>query len=323
MANVPTISSVTPSTGPAAGGALVKILGTNFRLFVPVAYGETDGIAYSRVRVTFGGVVAPRVDVYLSTELEVVTPEYGGDLEQTEFPAVSIVVQNLDDSGVPISGETVTSPAAYTYTREPLRRPTQDPASPYERVTRRLLQLVKRQLLLNANLHVHTDYSDDGISITPAGVPSLNISGPDVYPDAYGWENEPIEEVQQDGSVFVYPNPMMHQFDYTVTGHSDSWSEVLSMQGALRKFPWKNAWFVMTGDVPANAQLRMPLVARGDPTIDSSIGNANLRTCSISLSILRVPILYLPPGYRTWPVESGELQAQKYNGTLVEVKNLW
>jgi len=320
---VPTIIAVTPSTGPAAGRNVVKITGTNFRLYTPPAYGPAHSAAPSRVRVTFAGSDALAVSAISSTELDAVAPEYPGDAELASFPASTIVVQNLDDNGSPIAGELASLATAYTYTREALRLPAQVPESPYVRVTRTLLQLVKRQVLLSAGPHVHTDYSADGIALTPAALPSVHVVGPDVEPDAYGWENEPVEEPQLDGSVLVYPNPMMHQFGYDLVGYSDSWPELLSLQAAFRKIPWNNAWLVMAGDVPAGSALRMPLLARTDPTLGTGIGNANLRTCAISLVITRVPILYLPPSYRTRRVESAELQTQKYNGTLVEVKNLW
>lgn len=320
---VPTITSITPDHGPAGGLSTVRIYGTNFRLYTPPAYGPVHGPAPSRVRVSFAGVWSPSVSVLSATELEVVTPEYPGDVEQAVFPAVDIVVENLTDAGVPIAGERVSAPGAYTFEREALRRPAQAPESPYVRITRAVLQLVKRQVLLNAGPHVHTDYSVDGISLAPADVPSIHVVGPDVTEDDYGWENEPIEEIQPDGSVLVYPNPMMHQFSYDLVGHSDSWPELLSLQAAFRKFPWNNAWLVIPGDVPAGSAIRMPILTKAAPALGTGIGNANLRTCSFSFAVTRVPILYLPPWQRTWAVESAELQTQKYNGTLVEVKNLW
>ena len=60
--NIPTVTSVTPASGPTAGGTSVVIQGTNF----VSGFGATT--------VTFGGVAAASVTYNSTTNLTVVTP---------------------------------------------------------------------------------------------------------------------------------------------------------------------------------------------------------------------------------------------------------
>lgn len=80
-----TITSISPATGPAAGGTSVTIKGTDF--------GGTSG-------VTFGGTAATSVKVINSTTITCVTPA-------KTAATVNVVVQ--DDSG------DVTDTGAYVY----------------------------------------------------------------------------------------------------------------------------------------------------------------------------------------------------------------
>lgn len=84
----PTVTGVTPTSGPAAGGTTVKIAGSGF------------GSAPS---VTFGGVAATSVTLSSATELSVVTPAGAG--------AVDVTVSSAGGDG--------TKTAAFTYTAAP------------------------------------------------------------------------------------------------------------------------------------------------------------------------------------------------------------
>jgi hypothetical protein len=84
----PTVTSVTPSTGPAAGGTVVKIAGASFGA-VPT--------------VKFGSTAATAVTVSSATELTVTTPAGSG--------AVDVTVTGPGGDGV--------KTAAYTYTGAP------------------------------------------------------------------------------------------------------------------------------------------------------------------------------------------------------------
>lgn len=91
----PTITQVSPSSGPTAGGTAITITGTNF------VTGAT---------VTVGGVAATNVTVVNATTITAVTPAHAAG-------AVSVVVTNPD-------GASVTSVSAFTYVEAQPAAPT-------------------------------------------------------------------------------------------------------------------------------------------------------------------------------------------------------
>jgi len=321
---VPTIATIAPVTGPAGGGELVSITGTNFRLYTPPSSGVVQGRDNCYVSVLFGSIASGLVLVFTAGRLDALAPAYDGDVDLDVYPATSVTVQNLNDNLEPIPGESVTRTAAFTYTREDLRKPTLGAESPITRITRRLLYLMKREVLVNASPRTHTDFSSDGVEVAQAGVPSIYALGPEIFPDAYGWENESITEVQPDGTALVWPNPIMHTLRYTLLGNSDSQTEFITLMSAVRKVVWRNPYMVISGDVPSGSEVRLPMVMTDEPSPGTGIFNANLHNFSTKLEIRRVPILYLPPYYRVWgTVEQAGLQVQRPMGTLVETIPLW
>ncbi len=96
---VPTVTSVAPATGPAAGGTTVKVNGTGFArgqhaIGMISAKGHVTG-------VTFGGNAATAVKVLSDTQLECVTPAHAAG-------AVTVAVTSAAGAG--------NHAAAFTYT---------------------------------------------------------------------------------------------------------------------------------------------------------------------------------------------------------------
>ena len=92
----PTVTSVSPNTGPASGGTAVTIIGTNF------AAGAT---------VTFGGTAATNVAVVNSTTITATTPAGGGAV------TIVVTVSGLSGSlanGFTYSGSVPTAPGGLT-----------------------------------------------------------------------------------------------------------------------------------------------------------------------------------------------------------------
>lgn len=319
---VPTITSISPDVGPAEGGNVIVIEGTNFRLWTPPTSGYVGGAAGSNVKVTFGGTEAAKVGVETAERIQVVPPEYPGDADQKSFPAVDVVVTNLDDAGLAIPGESVTKTDGYTFSRNALRKPTLEVESPFSRISRKLLQMIKRQTLLEMSSTTHTDFSEDGITIAQAGVPTLHLDGPDVMDEPYGAENPDIEEEQGDGSYDIWPNPIMHALAYSLVGQSDNEQEFLTLLGSTMRFFRRNPYLVIPGDIPVGSVMRMPLMVTDPPERGPGILNSNLHEFTMTFEVRRVPVLYLPPSLAALPVDSLELQTQKVNGTLVEIKTL-
>jgi hypothetical protein len=323
---VPTLTSATPSSGPAGGRALVTLVGTNFRTYTPPASGYVGGSAPVYVQVLFAGQVAWRTEVISDTDIVVQAPPYVGDPDLDRFPAVDVTVKNLDDSFVPIPGEEVTLSSAYTYEREPLRPPTLETESPFGKVTRAILRLVKRQFFLGFGPATHTDFSSDGIKLLDAGMPSISLGEPNVIPDAYGWECEsPVVEVN--GEVLIFAPAIMHTLVYTIKANSDNEAETFALAGLLRKICWRNPYLLVDADIPADSVLRLPFVMTSEPTISVVVGDANLKSISAEFEVRQVPVLYLPAHLSLGATGAAEvatilLQVQKLTGTLVETTNL-
>jgi len=97
----PTISSVTPNTGPPTGGTLITITGTNFR--APVRVIVDAGPAGSKEAFVQPGAVTP-------TSIVAVTPSINLTATQTQAAAITVIV----DAGSPNEAR-VTRAAAFTY----------------------------------------------------------------------------------------------------------------------------------------------------------------------------------------------------------------
>lgn len=323
---VPTLTSVTPSSGPAGGRALVTLVGTNFRIYTPPAYGHVGAATPVYVQVLVGGQEAWRTEVLSDTEISFQAPPYVGDADLASFPAADVTVKNLDDAFTPIPGEEATLSGAYTYQREPLRPPTLEVESPFGKVGRAILRLVKRQFLLDTGMATHTDYSGDGIKLLDAGMPTISVGESNIIPDAYGWECEsPV--VEDGGEVLIFAPAIMHTFVYTITAYSDHQGESHALAGVLRKICWRNPYLLVDADVPAGSVLRLPFVMTSEPTLGVVVGDANLKSISAEFEVRQVPVLYLPahvslgaPGAAE--VAAISLQVQKLTGTLVETVNM-
>jgi hypothetical protein len=184
---IPTFTSVTPSTGDTLGGQEVDIVGTNFR--AAVAPYEVPAPERARtVGVTFNGVVAEEVRPISDTLLRVRVPKATFNpnvaispvlkdpkVSRVTFPAVDIVITNLDDAGFAIAGETVTAPASYIYVQPLLRHPAGD--SPLLQVFREFLQLLKLAVVMRVAHQTHTDFGEEGEEISALSEhPSIGVA---------------------------------------------------------------------------------------------------------------------------------------------------
>lgn len=187
---VPTVSTISPATGSPTGGQLVEVLGTGFRL--PTAPPSTipAPVAPPSVRVLVGGVSAPRVDVISDTRLLLEIPKrsmpIGSDGQTTlGTELVPLTVENIDDTGVLIPGETVTVADAYTYQRPGVGYGD----GPYSvtRVTALLIDLLRSEVLANTVLETSTDYdpNTNTTRIEPQATPQLILTGPELAFNAF------------------------------------------------------------------------------------------------------------------------------------------
>jgi len=104
----PTVTSVTPNSGPTGGGTTVTISGVNF---------------VSGATVTFGGTPATGVSVSSSTSMTAVTPAHGAG-------SVTVTVTNPDSQSASLTGGfTYGTPAAISFIQVAAAVPQSSPTS--------------------------------------------------------------------------------------------------------------------------------------------------------------------------------------------------
>lgn len=187
---VPTISSIAPTAGTPTGGQIVEIVGTGFRLPTPPVAGSIPvPPSPPSVRALVGGVAAS-VAVLSGTRLAVTVPKRSmpissltGETLGTEV--VDITVENIDDAGVLIPGETVTIIDAYTYFRPSIQHDA--PRRRVMRATDVLVDLLRSEVLANTVISSSTDYDPNTgtAEIEIQRTPQLVLEGPTVTFNAF------------------------------------------------------------------------------------------------------------------------------------------
>lgn len=114
---VPTITSLSVTSGPTQGRTLVAITGTNFRLYPTIPTTGRVPKPTPTVRILFGTEVATEVQTESATKVWCLSPAADPGL-------VSVTVTNIDGAGVAVVGETAVRASAYTFVRPYIRVPT-------------------------------------------------------------------------------------------------------------------------------------------------------------------------------------------------------
>lgn len=232
---VPIVSSVTPPTGPAGGGDLVRVTGAGFAAQVQVRFGGQSAL-----------VLAVRTEASTSIA-DVRTPP-------REVGLVDVELVNLDAAGTPIAGEVASLVGAYRYARTTVAR-----EADLTRVVRQLLRELKRQVLANVSATVSVDYDDtviDGLNVVAlAKVPSLVLSGPTLRPNRFYSANVSHEDVVSGTSgpeVVRRKPPYTVDLVFTLTATSERTAELFNLMAAVATFLNRNRWLELPRD-PADA----------------------------------------------------------------------
>jgi hypothetical protein len=251
---IPSLSNLTTASGPASGGAFVRLTGAGFA---------------PRVTVLFGDAPATVLAVFAEPGLAVVdvrTPAHEPGL-------VPVTLQNLGPDGAPVPGETATLPGAYRFLRAPVVA-----ESDLTRLVRALLRALKREVLANVSMTVALDY-DDGqgaLEVVPvATVPSLVVTGPRLVPSRFYAENVAVERAVSGpkGPELERLRPP-HTVDllFTLTGASDRLTEALNLMDAVISFQNRHRWLAMARDParPEAGEVRYELAPEGEvrPSLD-------------------------------------------------------
>lgn len=228
---VPTITSVTPSAGPAAGGDLVRVTGTDFA---------------AAIAVLFNGVPAT---------VESLRDEAGASIADVRTPAhadgsVDVTVRNLDGGGVPVPGEEATLAAAYRFLRARIAE-----ESNLTRIVRELLQRLKRDVLDATSISVSVDYDDtviDGVNVVaPAQLPAVVLSGPRIDENRFFSSNVPHEDAVAGSAgpeLLRRRPPFTVDLEFTITGASNRTVELLNLMAAVATFLNRTRWLELPRD---------------------------------------------------------------------------
>jgi hypothetical protein len=273
---MPSIVSITPSSGPTAGRLLVELVGTGFQQVLESEWVGPTAVPGPSVRVLLRDRVAQDVRVLADDRLRCVVP--AGD----PGPA-DVIVQKLDASGTPIPGELAIARDAFTYVRQSLAL-----EADLTRLVRALLQELKRQVLDNVVLTVHTDFdADTGAELhlaTIARLPALVLLGPELAEDRFFSLNEQPESPTDPGQFVQRRVPYTVDLGFTVIGVSDHTTELLNLMAATQLFFHRNPYLELDRDPAApqtgRVQYEMDVARDGDLKVTSQPNASNVRSFS-------------------------------------------
>lgn len=285
---VPLITSVNPTTGHTGGKGLVEIEGTGFRL--PTMQAIVDGIvpeAPPSVRVKFGTRYATVVRVVSTTLLYALTPIH----DPTDLP-VDIIVENLDDAGVPIVGESATQAESWRFVRPNVT----DGDSDLVRLIEAFRNELWRQVTANVTWPQNTDYdadTGDTLSITEVPeFPGLIIAASALEENDFHAKRDPQESphpTDPDGFVVREP-PSTVDVVFTVVGISDSTKELMNLAATLKRFFRKNPYLSMARDPDdaSKGDVSYEMTAHDSPDVKLSIesNNDNLHTFAVTARVV-------------------------------------
>lgn len=302
----PTVSSVTPALGLASGDQLITIQGTNFRPAVHATPPDPFTILTwpQTAQVLFDGVPSLEVRVQSATQLQARLPP-GDPGPGGAGRTVTVTIVNLDqNTGLPIPGESVAVPNAFSY-RRPLH--TTEYESDFTRLLRGMMQLMKRQLLdVEVNWAVQTDYdatTGDELHVTKFGkLPGIVIVGPDLEENRfYSLNQEPeFDDGSVSGDGTASGGYLATRVAYTVDATleiiaaSDTKTELLNLMANFVAFMHKNKWLYLNRSAtdPTKGQVRyeFDFVPRGQPKNTTMPNNSNVRSWSAHVVIRGIDI---------------------------------
>jgi len=246
---VPTLTGISPATGPTGGGDVVRLTGTGFAPEVAVLFGDAPAEVLS------------------------VREEAGVSLADARTPAhadgvVDVTIRNLDVDGASVPGGEATLAGAYRFLR-----PRIVAESDLTRLVRTLLRELKRQVIANVSMTVSVDYDDttvDGMSVIAISqLPSLVLSGPRVVENRFFSTNEPHEDVVPGASgpeLMRRRPPYTVDLSFTLTAASDRTVELLNLMAAAATFLNRNRWVELPRDPddPAAGTTRWEMDPEGE-----------------------------------------------------------
>lgn len=287
---VPTINTITPNSGTSIGRQMIEILGTDFRLPDPPPSTGPTPTPVPTVSVEFGAIPSGQVLVTSGTRLFARSPKF--ELLSTEAnSAVDVVITNLDNTGTPIPGETVTAVGGFTYARPDISAENE---SLVTRAVRSLLRLLKSEVIPNVIHEQDPDYDDD-IS-TPftahTELPALSIIGPDLDENRFfSFNSNSYDTELTGGGVLIQRPSYMVDLTFDIVGYSDNDVEFLNLLSLCTQWKDRNQTIAIPCDFndlnagSVELDFRVPL--GGDFKVEKQVGN----TANSGLKVFRGQVL--------------------------------
>jgi len=301
---IPTIATVSPATGPAAGHEIITITGTNYRTRTATPGPPPSPALLVTAKVTFDGVEALYVKVLSATQLEVLLPPGHQDPNEypETFPSVAVRVANLTDAGVEIPTEAATKTSAFTYQRATIALPAADP--PLQQVIRAFIHRLKRVLWKEVVIRTHPDFSDEGAEYTAAAELPIVVIRVDVERDPFGsaWDN--TKELQaRSGYWDLYRPSRTYRLTFNLilaawTGHP-AYRMVDAVIGSFTAEPA----LTVPGDTRwSSADNEYPLDIVDEPKGAAIIGRMGTEAFSLSVRVSGVPTMPDFPTERVYEI---------------------
>ncbi len=297
----PTIELVRPARGWTAGGTLIEISGTGFRLPTRPTLGpRTTGRIHApppSVRVLFNGRCSPRVWVISETILRCLTPRHPPtrlDVDGTELSSgtVDIQVQNLDAAGEVIAGELATLSSAYSFVR-----PRLDVPGGWYNVAAVLQEHLRDLILENVGMNPGVEYDNDtgdfanfvGMAKLP-GIAITRVTFPASEDDSQ--DNGYSEEAgDPSGHILQRRGPVVNDVTATLIVVTNNTGEALNLGEILAHVLKHHAVISSTPidpDDPSKGTEDLVMVATGPYGLSDRIGNADLTTADQPIMIKHV-----------------------------------
>lgn len=295
---VPTIATITPNAGAPTGWQVVEITGTNFRLPTAAAANVIPvPVSPPSVRVSFGSVEAYRVDVVSDSRLFVVVPKYAL-AQSADAVVLNVTVENIDDAGVLIPGETVTAANAYTYARPTIAHTT---SGDFIRAVIALADLLKSEVLANTVINTSVDYDPDtGLELIQVeATPQLILTGPTLrFNSFFTHRGSFVSETAAPTEVLRRRRHRVVDLEFEVMGVTNSDGELINLQSLLETVLDRNSTIdVLIDDAdPTQGTLPLELHILESPTYERARAHSlsDLRSFSARFVLKGWPLNVLP-----------------------------
>jgi len=288
---VPTLTTVTPSTGPTMGRNQITLTGTGFRIApVPPPTGYTSTDEQQTVAVWVNGVRCSEAFSSSATTAVAEVPEWRGLHSATTPYSVDVTIANLTDSGALIAGETVTKSNGYIYDR-----PSMVAVTPFQRVIEETIALFRRHILPNTNWIKSRDYDDsptDHFDIPQvACVPRIDLVGPTLT-EAKDWGNVTATDEFNTGSTTEWHRHqrqktvhLVWQLDGYTSDRSDN--EAINLANAVSDFFTIVKWVRIPADsaAPTGTQWNHEMEMTGAPAFDVAPQGDGLRHFRVEFEV--------------------------------------